>query len=131
MNALAAAVLAAGELICEIPDQPTREAILIYDVRPGEQAGVIGSRRAGRRPVLVREADGMLHLIEEDGPSVRVTTLTSCARSKRRGGVDTCTRFTAQHAWHFDPYVRLSPAAALQRQPAGAATGYCEAWRIE
>lgn len=131
MNGLAAAVLAAGELICEIPDRPTREAILIYDVRAGEQAGVIDSRRAGRRPVLVREDDGMLHLIEDEGPSVRVTTLTSCARSKRRGAVETCTRFTAQHAWHFDPIARLAPAAAFHRQPAGAATGYCEPWRVD
>jgi len=131
MNALAAAALAAGELICAIPDRPDAEAVLIYDVRADGPAGVIDSRRVGRRPVAVREDGGGLHLIEDDGQSLRVTTLSECTRTKLRGGVETCTRFAARHAWHFDARARLDPAASLLRQPSGAATGSCEPWRLD
>jgi hypothetical protein len=131
MNALAVAAIAAGELICAIPDRPNAEAVLIYDVRADGPPGVIDSRRVGRRPVAIRADDGGLHLIEDDGQSVRVTTLTECTRTKLRGTAETCTRFAAQHAWHFDPLARRDPAASLVRQPSGAASGSCEPWRVD
>lgn len=129
MNALAAAALAAGQLICEFDDgyrksliaaiagdPPRVEAVLLYDLVAGE---VLDSRRAGRKAVTIRSTPEGVHLVESDGPSVRVTTLTECAR----GEPETCTRFAARHAWHFD--------VALREPPDGAASGTCERWRVD
>lgn len=129
MNALAAAAIAAGQLLCEFDDgyrksllaaiagdPPRVETVLLYDL-PAAQ--VLDSRRAGRKPVSVRLASEGVHLVEHDGPSVRITTLTAC----QRGEPGSCTRFTARHAWHFDP--------ALREPPDGAASGTCERWRVE
>ncbi len=123
MSALAAAVLAAGELICEFDTK----AVLLYEVRSTAQAAVLDSRRPGRRAVALREEHGQLHLIEDDGPSVRVTTLTECTRTK---GFQ-CTRYAAQHAWHFDTRAHQEPWASLHRRPSGAASGACEPWRVD
>jgi hypothetical protein len=123
MSSLAAVALAAGELICEF--DPAR--LMLYEMRSTQEATVLESRRPGRRAVAVREEDGRLHLIEGEGPTVRVTTLTECTR----GDFLRCTRFTARHAWHFDVAAYREPAASFQRQPSGAVSGTCEPWRIE
>ena len=144
MNSLAAAVFAAGELICEFSDgyrksllaaiageSPKLEQLLIYEAITPESAQVLVSRRTGRKPVIVRTDDDHVHFIERDGPSVRVTTLTACTRTKPKDGVEQCTRFDARHAWHFDTTAHLDPATSLARQPSGAATGACEPWKID
>ncbi len=123
MSTLAAALLAAGELICDF----NAEAVLLYEIHSAEEGAVIDSRRPGRRPVALREEQGQLHFIEGEGPSVRVTTLTACTR----GDLLRCTRFSAQHAWHFDNRAAHEPAASLRRQPSGAASGTCEPWRLD
>ena len=141
MNAIAAAAIAAGELICQFDDghrrgfiaqlagdKPQVEAVLLYEVRQGSDSNVLDSRRPRRRPVTAREDAGLLHLIEDDGASVRVTTLTECVRSSIVGA---CTRFAARHAWHFDLRAHHEPDASFRRQPSGAATGSCEPWRVE
>jgi hypothetical protein len=125
MTPLAAAALAAGELICEFHASP--ELMLVYEAIGERSAEVVSSARPGRREVLVRPSVGQLHLIERDGPSVRVTTLTGCTR----GAGEACTRFAARHAWHFDANAHLDPEHSLERQPAGASTGSCEPWRID
>jgi hypothetical protein len=144
VNALAAAALAAGELICEFNDgyrkgliaqmageTPRVEMVLIYEALREDSAEVLSSRRPGRRAVKVRAAGDELHLIEQDGPSLRVTTLTDCTRTRLRDEGEVCTRFNARHAWHFDSTALVDPQAAAARLPSGAATGTCEPWRVE
>lgn len=123
MSTLAALLVAAGELVCDFDAR----RLMLYEVRSADEASVLDSRRAGRHPVAIREAEGRLHLIEGDGPSVRVTTLTSCTR----GDFLRCTRYAAQHAWHFDTAAYREPAASFQRQPSGGASGTCEPWRVD
>jgi hypothetical protein len=123
VTSLAVVALAAGELICQFGD----EALLLYAVRTETAGVVLDSRRPGGRAVLVREQSDRLHFIEREGPTVRVTTLTSCTRAK----ADRCTRFSAQTAWHFDTRAPLEPEASFRRQPSGAASGSCEPWRVD
>ena len=130
MNPLAAAALAAGELVCEFHDGP-RASLMVYEALRATSAEVLSTRQPGRRPVHVRAAGEQLHLIQPDGPSVRVTTLTDCTRSKLRIDGEVCTRFNARHAWHFDRTAHLDPAASASRLPSGAASGSCEPWRVD
>jgi hypothetical protein len=144
MNDLAAAVLAAGELICEFTDgyrrsllaelageAPRTETLLVFESLKPRSAEVLSSRKPGRASVAVREGARYVHLIEDEGPSVRVTTLTGCTRMKSRNGEERCTRFTARHAWHFDRSAHRDPDGSFSRQPSGAATGLCEPWRVD
>lgn len=130
MNPLAAAALAAGELVCEFHDGP-RASLMFYEALRETSAEVLSTRKPGRHPVQVRAAGEQLHLIQSDGPSVRVTTLTECTRIKWLTDGLVCTRFNARHAWHFDRTAHLDPAAAASRLPSGAAIGSCEPWRID
>lgn len=123
MSTLAALLVAAGELVCDFD----AGRLMLYEVRSADEASVLDAGRAGRRQVAIREAEGQLHLIEGDGPSVRVTTLTSCMR----GDFMRCTRYAAQHAWHFDAAAYWEAGSSFRRQPSGAAAGTCEPWRIE
>ena len=127
MSGLAAAVLAAGELVCEFSD----EFVLVFEALQKDAAQVLSTRRPGRRNVEVHPTGNHLHFIQRDGQSVRVTTLTECTRTRWRSGEQVCTRFAARHAWHFDTAAHVDPDASLRRQPSGAATGSCEPWRIE
>jgi hypothetical protein len=144
VNELLAAALAAGELICEFSDgyrrsllaavageKPRTELLLVYEGLGGDAPEVLSSRRPGRHPVLVRAGAESVHLIEDVGPSVRVTTLTGCARMQDKDGEPRCTRFEARYAWHFDAEARIDPDRALSRLPSGAATGVCEPWRVD
>ena len=144
MNALAAAALAAGELICEFNDgyrksllakltgdTPRTEMVLVYEALKSESAEVLSTRRPGRRAVKVRATGEQLHLIEQDGPSVRVTTLTACTRTRVKADGEVCTKWEARHAWHFDASASFDPDGAAARLPSGAATGSCEPWKME
>jgi hypothetical protein len=144
VNPLAAAALAAGELICEFNDgyrksllakltgdAPRTEMVLVYEALKPDSAEVLSTRRPGRRAVQVRASGGQLHLIEQDGPSVRVTTLTACTRTKLKAEGEVCTQWEARHAWHFDSSARFDPDGAAARLPSGAATGSCEPWKME
>lgn len=144
MNPLAAAALAAGELICEFSDgyrksllakiagdPPRTEFLLIYEALTPDSAQVISTTRPGRRPVEVRASDRYLHLIQSDGASVRVTTLTGCTREHWRGDEEICTRFDARHAWHFDTAAHFAPDASFARLPSGSASGVCEPWKVD
>lgn len=136
--------LAAGDLICEfdhgyrrslvadlLGDSPSTELLLVYEAVQPESAQVLSTRTPGRRPVLVRATGKAVHFIERVGPSVRVTTLTGCERSKRKKGVQTCVRYAAQHAWHFDALAAADPDRAFERLPSGAAKGRCEPWQVD
>jgi len=105
--------------------------LLVYERVTPAQAAVLSSRTPGRRPVAVRATAEHVHFIERVGPSVRVTTLTGCARRKWKDGVETCVRFPARHAWHFDRRALVEPDAAFARQPSGASVGACEPWNID
>jgi len=142
MNPLAAAALAAGELICEFNDgyrksllaeltgdAPRIEFILVYEAIAARSAEVLSTRKPGRHSVEMLSGEHNVYFIQSDGPSVRVTTLTGCLRERMRDGE--CTRFDARHAWTFDTAVHSDPDAALARQPTGAATGVCEPWKVE
>lgn len=144
MNPLLATALAAGELICEFSDgyrksylaemtrdAPRTELMLVYEAVKPDSAQVIGSRRPGRKAVQVRGEGEYVHFIQSDGPSVRVTTLTECTRTKQRADGEVCTRFSARHAWHFDSAAHFDADASFKRQPSGAATGTCEPWRVD
>ena len=144
MSGLAAAALAAGELVCEFDDgyrksllagiagePPRTELLLIYDFPQAGSARVLASNKPGRRPVLLREGRDGVHFIERDGASVRVTSLTGCSRTQMRGGEEICTRFAARHAWHFDTSALRDADASFKRQPSGAAAGRCEPWRTD
>jgi len=136
--------LTQGDLICEFHEgwrhsliadlvgEPDPVALLlVYEQVTPERAAVLSSKTPGRRPVAVRATVEHVHFIERVGPSVRVTTLTGCARTKWKDGVETCVRFTARHAWHFDTRARVEPDAAFARQPSGASVGACEPWNID
>jgi len=133
--------LRAGDLICEFRDgfrasllaeldhrPPPADLMLMYDSVSADSAHVVSTARPGRRRVLVRAAADAVHLIEPDGPSVRVTTLTACRDWKWKNGVETCVRFAARHAWHFDDAAYLGPDIVRARVPSGAAVGACEPW---
>jgi hypothetical protein len=144
MTPLAAAALAAGELICEFSDgyrkslladiagdAPRTELVLVYEAIKPVSAEVLSTRKPGRHAVEIRATENRVHLIQSDGPTVRVTTLTGCLREKLPGDEETCTRFSARHAWHFDTSARLAPDASFAKQPSGAATGVCEPWKVD
>lgn len=144
MNELAAAVLAAGELVCEFQHGFRRSVIaelagarggsdlmLVYEALEPNSARVLSSERPGRREVRVLATDRAVHLVEPAGPSVRVTTLTGCQRTKWKQGAQTCVRFAARYAWHFDTLALKDPDASFARQPSGASTGHCEPWSLD
>ena len=136
--------LDARDLICEFrnpfqrdlfaaltEDPPPANLMLVYEGVTASSAKVIASGRVGRRPVLIRSLGDTVHLIEPDGPSVRVTTLTECKDWKWKDGVETCVRFGARHAWHFDVAGTLGPDLDRVRVPGGASVGVCEAWNAD
>jgi len=133
-----------GDLICEFREGWRRSLIadlvgepdpvallLVYEAVTPADAAVLSSRTPGRRPVAVRATDDGVHFIERVGPSVRVTTLTGCERTKWKDGIETCVRFPARHAWHFDTRALLEPDAAFAQLPSGASVGACEPWKVD
>jgi len=135
--------LDARDLICEFRNPFQRDlfaaltedlppsTMLVYEGVTEVSARVIASGRVGKRPVVIRTIGDTVHLIEPDGPSVRVTTLTECKDTRVKDGVDTCVRFSARHAWHFDVAGTLGPDLTRLRVPSGASVGVCEAWNTE
>lgn len=135
--------LAAGDLICEFRDgyrrdlfadlagPPVADQMLVYESVTADAAKVLTSGRPGKRPVRVRAVGDVVHLIERDGPSVRVTTLTECRDWKWKDGAETCVRFGARHAWHFDAHSYLGPDVARARVPSSASVGVCEPWNVD
>jgi len=136
--------LAAGELICEfrtgyqrsliadlVGEPPAGGLLLVYESLRDDRAEVLSTQVPGRRPVAVKPTAQRVHLIEAAGPSLRVTTLTRCLRSKWRKGEEVCVRFEARHAWHFDALALKEPDTSFDRQPSGALAGTCEPWKIE
>ena len=120
------------DLIADLRDElPPANLMLVYESVTASSAHVIASGRAGRRAVRVRVIGETVHFIEPDGPSVRVTTLTECKDWKWKDGVETCVRFGARHAWHFDVVGTLGPDADRVRVPGGASVGVCEAWNTD
>jgi len=124
--------LKAGDLICEFGEGAPRtsELLLVYETVTAHSAQVLSTHAPGRRPVRVKATDEAVHFIERVGPSFRVTTLTACERHALRGGVPTCVRYAAKHAWHFDARALTDPDRAFADLPAGIAAGRCEPWRI-
>jgi hypothetical protein len=136
--------LESGDLICEFRtplqqdlladlryELPRPNLMLVYERIKADSASVIASGRVGKRRVVVRAGNDALHFIEPDGPSVRVTTLTECKDTRWKDGVETCVRFSARHAWHFDVVGALGPDRERMRVPSGASIGICEAWNAE
>jgi len=136
--------LEAGDLICEFRDgfrhnliadlsdsPPRADLMLVYESVTADSAQVVSTARPGKRPVHVRAIGEAVHLIEPEGPSVRVTTLTECRDWRWKNGVETCVRFAARHAWHFDWRAYLGPDTSRVRVPSAAAIGVCEPWNID
>lgn len=136
--------LQAGDLICEFHDGFRRsliadlagvprvsDVVILYEAVTANSAQALSSAGPGRRPVRVRATGKAVHLIESVGPSVRTTTLTGCERSKWKDGYETCVRFTAHYAWHFDSLAHRDPDKSFERQPSGRSTGACEPWRLD
>jgi hypothetical protein len=135
--------LEAGELICEfrggfrsnlfadLAGPPVADQMLVYESVTADAATVLASGRPGKRPVHVRAVGELVHLIERDGPSVRVTTLTECRDWRWKNGAETCVRFAARHAWHFGTHAYLGPDVARARVPSAAAVGVCEPWNVD
>jgi hypothetical protein len=133
-----------GDLICEFREGWRRSQIadllgdpdpvallVVYEKVTAERAAVLSSRTPGRRPVVVRATGTHVHFIERVGMSLRVTTLTGCARTKWKNGAETCVRFPARYAWHFDTQALVAPDAAYARLPSGASVGACEPWDVD
>jgi hypothetical protein len=136
--------LAVGDLVCEFGEGARRsltadlankprssDLLLVYEMISAESAQVLSTSAPGRRPVLVRATDKAVHFIERLGPSVRVTTLTGCERRKLRRGTQTCVRYTARYAWHFDERAVSDPDRAFAELPADIMAGRCEPWRLD
>jgi hypothetical protein len=136
--------LAVGDLICEfdsgyrrslladlVGEPQSSDLLLVYEAVQPESAQVLSTRAPGRRPVVVRATGKAVHFIERIGPSVRVTTLTGCERRKWKNGAQTCTRYTAHYAWHFDALAAADPDRAFEGLPSGASKGRCEPWLVE
>jgi hypothetical protein len=136
--------LAVGDLVCEFGGGSGRSLIedlveapraagllLVYESVTPESAQLLSTQAPGRRAVLVRATGRAVHFIERVGPSVRVTTLTGCERRAVRRGADTCVRYAARHAWHFDERAGTDPDQAFARLPSGAARGRCEPWQVD
>jgi hypothetical protein len=136
--------LRAGELICEfkagykrsliagmLGDVHPVEQMLVYEAVKKDSAKVVSTRSPGRKPVSIHSTPKAVHLIEKLGPSLLVTTLTSCERSTWRKGEEVCVRFSARHAWHFDALALKDPDASFERQPSGALRGVCEPWQLD
>lgn len=136
--------LNAGELICEfragwkrsviadlLRDPPPRvEQMLVYEAVGTDRAKVVSTRAPGRREVEVRATGKAVHLMERAGPSLLVTTLTRCERTAWKAGSETCIRYAARHAWHFDLAALREPDVAYERLPSGALSGACEPWQM-
>jgi len=135
----------AGDLICEFNSgytrmtladamhgRPPAELLLVYEaIDPlTGRAHVVSTRSPGRKTVSARKTDLAVHLIENVNASVMVTTLTKCEGWRVKNGVETCVRFAARHAWHFDTTVHKDPDASFERQPRGAYSGFCEYWNV-
>lgn len=144
MNLLAASVLAAGELVCEFHDgyrpgvvadlaaeQPRGRQMRFYGSLAADAAHVISTTAQGRKAVQVRATDKAVYLVQPEGPSVRVTALTGCLDTGWRRGKQTCLRFAARHAWHFDHKAALDPDASFERIASTASPGICEPWKID
>lgn len=144
MNLLAASVLAAGELVCEFNDgyRPGLVADLasaqlhgrqmrFYGSLDSDRAHVVATTAQGRKAVQVRVTEKAVHLIQPEGASLHVTTLTGCLDSRWRGGAETCVRFAARHAWHFDAQVLRDPDRSFESTSAGASSGACEPWKLD
>lgn len=144
MNGLAAAVLAAGELVCEFHDgyrrnliaelrgdAPHADLFLVYEALTPESAAVLSTRKPGRHPVSVRMTERAVHLVQADGSSARVTTITGCSQWKLKRGAEHCMRFEARHAWHFNVRATGSPDAVYARLPSGTSSGACEPWSLD
>jgi hypothetical protein len=136
--------LAVGDLICEFGEGAQRSLIaaiantprasdllLVYEMISADSAQVLSTSAPGRRPVLVRATGKAVHFIERVGPSVRVTTLTGCERRKLRRGAQTCVRYTARYAWHFDEHALADPDRAFAELPADIMAGHCEPWQVD
>ena len=135
--------IAAKELICEFGDGARRDLLpaalrrrpgsimLIFERVTPTSAEAISTQRPGRQSIAVRASDKAVHFIEPVGRSVRVTTLTACERWSTRRGRESCVRFSAQHAWHFDTLAHLRPQGSFALQPSGALAGACEPWHME
>ena len=138
--------MTAGDLICDFNSgfsralvahlgraRPPRGLLMLYEsVDPQlRSAQVVSSQSAGRKPVLLRRTERAVHLIEPLLSTVRVTTLTGCLDWRVKRGVDTCVRFAASHAWHFDDTVLADPDATHARQRRGATSGACEPWTLD
>lgn len=146
--------LKAGDLICEFREgyrrsvvadlalqRPPADLMLVFESirmeagpRTTDAAGTASaysSRTPGKRPAVVRATPNAVHFIQPVGPSVRVTTLSSCEQWRWKRGEETCVRFSARHAWHFDTLAQRIPDTSFARQPSGGASGNCEAWNLD
>ena len=136
--------LRAGDLICEFGRDGGRslvaelagapavtDLLLVYEAVTRDSAQVLSTRGSGRRPVRVHATGKAVHFIERVGPSARVTTLTACEQRKSRGGIETCVRYAARHAWHFDDRIDLDPDLAFAQLPSGAVAGQCQPWQVD
>jgi hypothetical protein len=119
-------------LIADLVGAPRRtDLIILYEAVSADSAQAISGAAPGRKPVRVRATANAVHLIQRVGPSVRTTTLTGCERTRWKNGYETCVRFAARHAWHFDSQAHFDPDGSFERLPSGASAGACEPWRID
>lgn len=136
--------LGAGDLICEFGRDGGRslvaelagapaatDLLLVYEAVTRDSAQVLSTRGSGRRPVRVHATGKAVHFIERIGPSARVTTLTACEQRKSRGGIQSCVRYAARYAWHFDDRIDLDPDLAFAQLPSGAVAGQCQPWQVD
>ncbi len=136
--------LGTGDLICEFGRDggrslvaelagapPATDLLLVYEAVTRDAAQVLSTRGSGRRPVRVHATGQAVHFVERVGSSARVTTLTACEQRKSRAGIETCVRYAALHAWHFDDRIDLDPDLVLAQLPSGAVAGQCEPWQVD
>ena len=91
----------------------------------------VSTSSVGRKSLSVYRTDTRVHFVQRLERSVVVTTVEACETWRTKRGIESCTRYRALNAWHFDQTVHLDPDASFLKLPGVSYTGHCEPWYLD